>query len=628
MREKRPTTLGTNDRVLLEIAPAPIWLEDWSAVAAFCDSRRAAGVTDLRAELEADLDLVRSVVSSIVVVDLNRHAADFVGADDPAQLLGELPGALLNDGALRSLIEQIMTVWTGKSHLQVEMSGIDLGGADIECQLDWAAPVTGNGPDYSQVVVLIRDVSEHVASEREMQNRVKQLETLLDVGRGFAATFDEDAILLLLVDAASQLTNADGCLMVMFDPDTGRVTKRVAQGSIDEETDVPSYDDIRNTQGEAEDFTLVAPVIVADRVAGALVTVNWPGGRVFNDLDLSLIRMLAARAAIAIRNAALYAEIRSSRDSLQEAHEQLKRTQTQLLSAQKMEAIGSLAAGIAHEINTPIQFVSDNTTFIKEAVVAFQAVIAASSELMDKVKRDGVHLDDVTNLSKLWQEKDLDFLMDEVLPAVDETLEGANRVTEIVRAMKEFAHPGSDSKTSVDVNHVISTTAKVSRNEWKYVSELDLDLDEDIPLIQALPGPLGQVLLILIVNSAQAIGEHRDVDTEGKGMIVVSTRRDGDHVEIRVADNGPGIPAEIADRIFDPFFTTKDVGKGSGQGLSIARSVVVDKHHGDIRVEDGNPGAAFVIRLPVKDPCPSGDCDEVQETSRPTAPSANTTPAS
>jgi len=605
MRKSKPSSLSPNDRVLLEIASAPIWFEDWSGVAAFCEAQRAAGVTDLRAELEADVDLLRSVVSKVVVVEVNRYAAEFVGSDDPAQLLGGIPGELLNEGALGSLVDQIMTVWNRESHLRVGMSGVDLGGTDIECQLDWAAPVTDGEPDYSRVVVLIRDVSEHVAAEREMHKRVEQLETLLDVGRGIAAILDVDAILQLLVESTVSLIKADACLIAMFDSDTGEVTRRVTQGSIDGEIAISPRQGVVLARVAPGGSEVVAPIVVDDLVLGAVLARNAPGGPLFNDLDLSLVRMAASQAAVAIRNAALYEEIRRSRDSVQEAHEALKRTQTKLLSAQKMEAIGSLAAGIAHEINTPIQFVSDNTTFIKDAVESFREVIAGAGEFLEMVEQDGQYVDEVRKITELWQKKDLEFLMEEVPIAVEETLDGANRVAEIVRAMKEFAHPGSDTKTSVDINRVIRTTAQVSRNEWKYVAELELDLDENLPLIQGLPGPLGQTLLIMIVNSAQAIGGHRGHDA-GKSHIRVSSRVDGEHVEIRVADNGPGIPPEIANRIFDPFFTTKDVGKGSGQGLSIARSVIVDKHQGEVRIENGNPGAVFVIRLPVKTPHKSG----------------------
>jgi signal transduction histidine kinase len=305
--------------------------------------------------------------------------------------------------------------------------------------------------------------------------------------------------------------------------------------------------------------------------------------------------MLAAQASVAIRNAEMYEELRT-------AHEELKDTQTQLLQAQKLEAIGSLAAGIAHEINTPIQYVSDNTAFIKDAIGTLAEVATAQWQFLEKAAGQPELAEEVAAMQALWKEKDCEYLLEEIPDATDETIEGARRVAEIVRAMKEFAHPGEKTKSDVNVNRVIETTVQVSRNEWKYVADLELALDDTIPMIQGYAGPLGQILLIMFVNSAQAMAEHRDEGSRDKGTIRVTTSESDGIVEIRIADDGPGIPQTIVDRIFDPFFTTKDVGKGSGQGLSIARSVVVDKHQGEIWVENADPGAVFVIRLPVKDP--------------------------
>ena len=186
--------------------------------------------------------------------------------------------------------------------------------------------------------------------------------------------------------------------------------------------------------------------------------------------------------------------------------------------------------------------------------------------------------------------------------AIEETLEGTRRVAEIVRAMKEFAHPGQNDFTSTDINRIIENTVKVSRNEWKYVAEIELDLDPDLPQIPGLPGPLGQSLLIMVVNSAQELAKSRSIESEGKGTIRISTKLTDDIVEIRVAENGPGIPPDVLPRIFEPFFTTTEVGTGSGQGLSIAHSVVVDKHHGEIWADNLYPGAMMVIHLPVTQP--------------------------
>jgi signal transduction histidine kinase len=625
----------------MDIAPAPIWLEDWSEVEAFCLDMKAKGVTDLRAALEADTEMLRSVVSRIRIVDVNTRAAEFVGAPDAAALIGHLPGELLNEGTLDSLIDQIMVIWNGEATLQVDISGVDMGGADIECQLDWAAPTRNDIPDYSEVIVLIRDVSHHRSAERAMEKHVAQLETLLDMGRGIASTFDVAIILEILAAVSAELMEGDQCLIVLLDQDAERITQRVTHGTFAEELPPSSYSEVmsripgwvvRNrTATTSVDMTedprsgsfaaetralfarrpaAVAPILVDDLVLGTLTVMKSPGTAPFTDRDLSLVRMLAMQAAVAIRNAEIYEELRESRDTVQAAHEELKDAQTQLLSAQKMEAIGSLASGIAHEINTPIQFVSDNTSFVKDSLAGLFEVAAARREFIATLTDEPKYAEELEKLDALWAQHDCDFLMEELPDAVDETLEGAKRVAEIVRAMKEFAHPGSQDKSSVDINRVVETTMQVSRNEWKYVAELELDLDPELPLVQGLAGPLGQILLVMFVNSAQAMAEVRNLDEDGKGTIRVSTRADGDVVELRVADNGPGIPKSIVDQVFDPFFTTKEVGTGSGQGLSIARSVVVDKHQGEIWIEDANPGAVFVIRLPIDPPRSSGTDSE------------------
>lgn len=630
--------LSRQDRILFDIAPAPIWLEDWTEVQAFCDAMRMSGITDLRHQLESDEVLLRSVVSRIRIVDVNDRAVAFVGADDRENLLGHLPGELLNRSTLDSLVDQVMVIWEGETLLQVDVSGVDFGGADIDCQLDWAAPVRAGIPDYSQVVVLVRDVSHHVAIEGEMRRNVQRLETLLDMSRGIASTFDVDIILELLVETAVELVGAEEGLILLFDGAKRELSKIVSHAYPDEEIAGHSYEEVMDGMSglvaisrqavRSDDIATdprngglaaaraarfpgtsvaVAPIIVDDLVLGTLTTLNSEDRPAFTDTDLSLVRTLAMQAAVAIHNAELYEELREKRDRVQSAHEKLKETQSQLLAAQKLEAIGSLAAGIAHEINTPIQFVTDNTTFVKEAIEALSKLAIAHNDFIARCADNGELGEEATRLQQMWADGDCDFYFEETPQAIDETLEGANRVAEIVRAMKEFAHPGSESKSAVDVNRVVETTMQVSRNEWKYVAEMELELEPGLPLIEGLAGPLGQSLLILFVNAAQAMAEHRNVDDDGKGLIRVETAHTDDFVEIRVADNGPGIPARIRDQIFDPFFTTKDVGVGSGQGLSIAWSVVVDKHQGRIFVEDGDPGAVFRIQLPINPSTTSSD---------------------
>jgi len=184
--------------------------------------------------------------------------------------------------------------------------------------------------------------------------------------------------------------------------------------------------------------------------------------------------------------------------------------------------------------------------------------------------------------------------------AIAQSREGIGRVSAIVGALKEFSHPGGQDTAPVDLNRAIQATVEVSRNEWKYVAALDTDLAPDLPTVPGFAGELNQVLLNLIVNAAHAVGDSLGPDPEARGRIRVTTRAERVGVVVAVHDSGPGVPHELRDRLFDPFFTTKEVGKGSGQGLAIARHIVVDKHGGAIEVGTSDlGGAVFTVRLPL-----------------------------
>jgi PAS domain S-box-containing protein len=273
-----------------------------------------------------------------------------------------------------------------------------------------------------------------------------------------------------------------------------------------------------------------------------------------------------------------------------------KQLEAQHAHALKLESIGQLAAGIAHEINTPTQFISDNVRFLRDAFVEITKLLELCTALARGAERDAAS----TALVAALQGLDLDYLRAEIPKALEESLSGLERVGKIVGAMKEFSHPGTGEKVSVDLNRAIESTVTVARNEWKYVSELELDLDPDLPAVQGLPDEINQVFLNMVVNAAHAIAEKRGASAASLGKITIRTRSTKDGVEIRIGDDGAGIPEGIRQRIFDPFFTTKGVGKGTGQGLAIARSVVVDKHGGSIAVESTvGVGTTFVIRMPL-----------------------------
>jgi PAS domain S-box-containing protein len=277
--------------------------------------------------------------------------------------------------------------------------------------------------------------------------------------------------------------------------------------------------------------------------------------------------------------------------------------EAQLVQAQKLESIGQLAAGIAHEINTPAQYVGDNVEFLKQSFDELGELLKKYRALQAAAEAGDVSPELVSEVSAAAGAIDIEFLEEEIPRALAQSREGVDRVTKIVRAMKEFSHPGSEEKKPIDLNRAIQSTVTVARNEWKYVAELETDFDADLPPVPCLAGEFNQVVLNIVVNAAHALAEAHPENSAEKGKIRIQTRNEGEWAVIEISDNGTGIPEEIRSKIFDPFFTTKTVGKGSGQGLAIARSVVVDKHGGTIEVESAlGEGTTFRIRLPLADP--------------------------
>lgn len=278
--------------------------------------------------------------------------------------------------------------------------------------------------------------------------------------------------------------------------------------------------------------------------------------------------------------------------------------ETQLRQAQKMEAIGQLAAGIAHEINTPTQYVSDNTTFVQQTWSGIAKLISVCKCIKQEAEAGVVSANSVAEFDAICEEIDLDYLLREVPQALDQSLEGLQRVSKIVRAMKEFSHPGQESKKAIDINHAIETTITVARNEWKYIADVETHFDEALPMVPCLPGEFNQVILNLVVNAAQAIAQAQEKrGSSEKGKIVITTLTSGEWAEVKIQDTGCGIPAAIRNRIFEPFFTTKEVGKGTGQGLALAHNVVVQGHSGKIWFEsEEGVGTTFFLQIPLQVP--------------------------
>ena len=277
-----------------------------------------------------------------------------------------------------------------------------------------------------------------------------------------------------------------------------------------------------------------------------------------------------------------------------------KRIEQELSQAQKLEAIGHLAAGIAHEINTPIQYVGDHAQFLKEGLEDLEPLLDKYAELLDAARSGKIPEALPEELLALQEEADLEYFRERAPKAIDQALAGVDSVATIVRAMKDFAHPGPAEMTPTDINRAITSTVTVCRNEWKYVSDVETDLDESLPPVTCIPGEMNQVILNMVVNAAHAIGDATSAKPDTKGRISISTRHENGHVLINISDTGTGIAKEHQKRIFDPFFTTKAVGKGTGQGLAIAYNVVVNKHGGNIQVDsEPGKGTTFNIVLPL-----------------------------
>jgi PAS domain S-box-containing protein len=271
----------------------------------------------------------------------------------------------------------------------------------------------------------------------------------------------------------------------------------------------------------------------------------------------------------------------------------------QLRQAQKLESIGQLAAGIAHEINTPTQYIGDNVRFLKDAFTDLRLLLANYDRLLTAAKCGALSSETMEEVSAAVELADVGYLLEEIPKAIEQTLEGVTRVSKLVAAMKDFSHPGTKEKVELDLNRAIESTITVARNEWRYVAEVETDYDSSLPMVSCLPGEFNQAILILIVNAAHAIADAIGKGGPEKGTIKVQTRYCPEWDEVRIQDTGSGIPENIRSRIFDPFFTTKEIGKGTGQGLAIARSVIVDKHGGTIHFEtEEGKGTTFIIRLP------------------------------
>ena len=262
-----------------------------------------------------------------------------------------------------------------------------------------------------------------------------------------------------------------------------------------------------------------------------------------------------------------------------------KEMERRLAHAHQMESIGSLAAGIAHEINTPIQYINDNVNFLSSA---FTSIKDAIDSMVNEISYSNNNAFDKAQK-----------MIDMVPEAISDTLSGVNHVSKIVSAMKDFSHPSTENFGQTDLNRIVNNAIEISTNEWKHIAQLDTDLQPDGIFAEVVSNSICQVILNMIVNAAHAIKERYGSSSENAGLITIRTYNSGDNAVIEISDTGCGIPQDRTERIFDPFYTSKDVGQGTGQGLTIAYDIIVNKHQGSIDLTSTvNEGTTFTITIP------------------------------
>jgi PAS domain S-box-containing protein len=508
---------------------------------------------------------------SLTLVHANREATRWLDPQSQGTLedttLPEIVGVAMADRLINTLIPQarVLGKWSGSCEIR------DIWGSEISARivlLHDGGTADGNGAHFCLMAVrsCAGPDDAHVLADRELLHAL--LETVPD-----AIYFKDRQSRFLRVSRA--LAHKDGCtdpnrMIGMTDFD--RFTTEHAQPAFDTEQEI-----IRS--GE--------PVLNLEEKE------TWPDGRV--------TWASTSKFPLRDREGAIVGTFGISRNITQQKLDEAARREmeTKLLLAQRLESIGQLASGIAHEINTPTQFITDNTRFLGDAFRQLEVAFAAYKKLQAEAAGLTALAARAAETAATANSCETDYYLTEIPRTLAQSLEGLGRVAKIVRSLKEFSHPQNANRTQADLNHAIETAISVSRHEWKYVAEVVTELDAGLPKVPCIVDAFNQVMLNLLINAAHAIGSALKKSGEIKGCITIRTRATAAHVVIEVQDTGTGIAPEHRQRIFEPFFTTKEVGKGTGQGLSLVHAVIVSQHGGSVEFDtEIGRGTTFRLFLP------------------------------
>jgi PAS domain S-box-containing protein len=449
---------------------------------------------------------------------------------------------------------------TAKSRPEDIAIGLNAGADDYVTKPFERAELAARVKAGVRVVELQRSLVAHV---QELRDREERLRAILEHAKDGIITLDEHGIVQSFNPAAERIFGYSGADII------GRnVSTLLPEPHASDDGYVHAF--LRASRANTSD---PYHEVAARRADGASIA-----------LEVAISELVVAKARMFVGHVRDLSE--------------RKQAEIELRHAQKLESVGRLAAGIAHEINTPIQFIGDNTRFLAEGFTALLQLTKRYQALRDAAASGSVDAALLSAIGQAEKEADLAYVAEETPRAISQTLEGVERVAAIVRAMKDFAHPQADEKTPADLNAALLSTLIVARNELKYVAEVETELGE-LPPVLCYLGDLNQVFLNLLVNAAHAIADKMGGNGE-KGCIRVRTTQEEGSVVLAISDTGSGIPEGIRGKIFDPFFTTKEVGRGTGQGLALARAIVVEKHGGTLGFEtEAGQGTTFFIRLPV-----------------------------